>query len=53
MADDGSSGIGILGVIVGAALVVVVALFLFGMPTTGGGSKNVTIDVRPPVTSTN
>lgn len=47
---EGSGGIGILGVIVGAAIVVLIGFFLWGgMP--GGGGKTVDINIKPPVTT--
>lgn len=52
MSDGGSSGgIGILGVIVGVVLVVGVGFFLLNGNFGNAGSKDLTINVKPPVTS--
>lgn len=52
MADSGGSGgVGILGVIVGAAIVAALGFFLLkGFP--GGDTKTVDVNIKPPVTST-
>ena len=48
---DSSGGIGILGVIVGAAIVLILGFFLFnGMP--GGNSKSVDVTIKPPAVAT-
>ncbi|MBB5054174.1 high-affinity Fe2+/Pb2+ permease [Afipia massiliensis] len=46
MADGGSGGIGILGVIVGAALVIAIGFFFLqgGMKGGGGSAPSVTIN---------
>jgi len=44
---ESSGGIGLLGVIIGAAIVVVLGFFLFnGMP--GSGTKSVDVNIKPP-----
>jgi hypothetical protein len=49
--SESSGGIGILGVIVGAAIVVILGFFLFnGMP--GSGNKSVDVTIKPPATVT-
>jgi len=45
---DGSGGVGILGVIVGAALVLIIGYVIIGVPFGGGGGDNVNIRVEPP-----
>ncbi len=44
---EGSGGIGILGVIIGAAIVIAVGLFAFGV-FPGSGGKSTTINIAPP-----
>ena len=47
---DSSGGIGILGVVVGAAIVLVLGFFLLnGMP--GSNSKTVDVNIKSPVTT--
>lgn len=53
MSDSGGSGgIGILGVIVGAAIVATLGFFLIKGVPGGGDTKTVDINIKPPVTST-
>lgn len=47
---ESSGGIGILGVIVGAAIVIVLGFFLLNGTFTGG-SKAVDVNIKPPATS--
>lgn len=44
---DGSGGTGILGVIVGAAIVIAVGLYAFG-GFPGAGGKATTVNINPP-----
>lgn len=44
---DHSGGVGILGVLVGAVLVIGIALFIFGA-FPGGGGKTTTVNINPP-----
>lgn len=46
---DSSGGIGIIGVIVGVAIVLLVGFFLLN--GNMGNSKSVDINIKPPVTS--
>jgi hypothetical protein len=49
MADNGSGGVGVLGVLVGALIVVVVGGFLlFGTGMLGGSSPTSTVKVELP-----
>jgi hypothetical protein len=49
MADNGSGGVGVLGVLVGALIVVVVGGFLlFGTGMLGGSSTTSTVKVELP-----
>ncbi len=49
---DNSGGVGLLGVIIGAAIVVALGFFLINGNFIGGGAKNVNLTVNPPATST-
>ena len=46
---DSSGGIGILGVIIGVALVLIVGFFIFN--GNMGNSKSVDVNIKSPVTS--
>lgn len=48
---DSSGGMGVLGVIVGAAIVIVLGFFLLNGNIGGGGAKNVDVNIKPPATS--
>ena len=48
---DSSGGIGILGVVVGAAIVLVIG-FLFFNGNFSGGTKTVDVNIKPPATIT-
>ena len=48
MAEGSSGGIGILGVLVGAALVVGVAFVIFGSGMLGGKSSGPSISITAP-----
>ncbi|HEY8581187.1 MAG TPA: hypothetical protein VIL72_14965 [Beijerinckiaceae bacterium] len=50
---EGSGATGILGVIVGAAIVVALGLFLLGGNPFGGGTKSVDVNIKAPTTSAN
>lgn len=49
---DNSGGVGLLGVIIGAAIVVVLGFFLLNGNFNTGGSKSVNLNINPPATST-
>lgn len=49
---DNSGGVGLLGVIIGAAIVVALGFFLLNGNFNGGGTKSVNLTVTPPATST-
>lgn len=44
---DNSGGVGILGVIIGAVLVIGIVIFVFG-GFPGGGGKSTTVNINPP-----
>jgi hypothetical protein len=49
MADNGSGGVGVLGVLVGALIVIIVgAGVLFATGNIGGGGKTSTVKVEMP-----
>ena len=48
MADGGSGTAGILGVIIGALIVVAVAVVLLNGNPFGGGTKSVDVNITPP-----
>lgn len=48
---DNSGGIGILGVVIGAAIVIALGFFLLG-GNFEGGSKSVNLNINPPATTT-
>jgi len=50
MADNSGSGMGILGVIIGAVIVVAIGFFFLNGGFSGG-TKSVDINIKPPVTS--
>lgn len=52
MSDSGSGGVGILGVIVGAAIVAALGFFLLKGVPGSGGTKTVDVNIKPPITST-
>ena len=47
MADSSGGGMGILGVIIGAAIVLVIG-FLFFNGNFSGGTKTVDVNIKPP-----
>ena len=47
---DNSGGIGILGVVIGAAIVVAIGFFLLNGNFNGGGGKSVSLNITPPAT---
>lgn len=49
---DNSGGIGILGVVIGAAIVIALGFFLLGGNFGGSGTKSVNLNINPPATST-
>ena len=51
MADGSSGGIGILGVIIGAAIVVVIGIFLINGNFPGNNSKSLDVNIKPPVSA--
>lgn len=51
MAESSGGGIGILGVIIGAAIVIILGFFLLNGNLTGG-SKTVDVNVKAPTTTT-
>ena len=52
MADNGSGGIGVLGVLVGALIVVIVgAGLLFATGQLGGGKDSATLKIEVPKTT--
>ncbi len=48
MADGGSGGIGLLGVIVGAAIVVAIGFFFLQGGMKGGGSSKTSVTINTP-----
>lgn len=48
--SESSGGVGILGVIVGAAIVAALGFFL--LKGFDGGAKTVDVNIKPPVTTT-
>jgi hypothetical protein len=48
---DNSGGVGLLGVIIGAAIVVVLGFFLINGNVFNGGTKSVNLNINPPATS--
>ena len=48
---DNSGGIGILGVLIGAAIVVALGFFLMQGNMFSGGSKSVDVNIKPPAIS--
>lgn len=48
MADSSSGGIGLLGVIIGAAIVAALGFFLIYGGVLPGGSKSVDVNIKPP-----
>jgi hypothetical protein len=47
----GSGAMGILGVVIGAAIVLAIGFFALGGNFNGGGTKSVNLNVNPPATS--
>jgi hypothetical protein len=48
---DNSGGIGILGVVIGALIVLGVGFFLLNGNLTGGSPKSVNLNINPPATT--
>lgn len=48
---DNSGGIGILGVVIGAAIVIALGFFLLNGNFNTGGTKSVNLNINPPATS--
>ncbi len=51
MADGSSGGIGILGVIIGAVIVVAIGFFLLNGNMLGGNTKSVDVNIKAPVSA--
>jgi hypothetical protein len=49
---DNSGGIGILGVVIGAAIVIALGFFMLNGNFNMGGSKSVNLNINPPATTT-
>lgn len=49
--NNGSGGIGILGVLIGAVIVFAIGFLALNGNFNGGGTKNVSLNVNPPATS--
>lgn len=48
---ENSGGIGILGVVIGAAIVLAIGFFFLNGTFNGGGTKSVNLNINPPSTS--
>lgn len=48
---DNSGGIGILGVVIGAAIVLAIGFFMLNGNLNDGGTKSVNLNVNPPATT--
>ncbi len=49
---DNSGGVGLLGVVIGAAIVIALGFFLLGGNFDRGGTKSVNLNINPPATTT-
>lgn len=53
MADgSGSGSTGLLGVIIGAVLVIGIGFFFFSGGFGGGGGKSIDVNIKPPAAAT-
>jgi hypothetical protein len=51
MADNSGGGIGLLGVILGAILVLAIGAFFLGVMPGGASKSVVDVNIKPPVTA--
>jgi len=51
MADNSGGGIGLLGVIIGAVLVVAIGAFFLGVFPGGANKSVVDVNIKPPITA--
>jgi hypothetical protein len=49
--SDSSGGVGLLGVVIGAAIVIGLGVFLLQGNVFSGGSKSVDVNIKPPAIS--
>jgi hypothetical protein len=51
MADNSGGGIGILGVVIGAAIVLGIGFFMLNNGNLNGPTKSVNLNINPPATT--